>query len=146
MFHARAAVREARRRYGVEAKHLPFCLRAASPPEAVGPAARAAARERLGVAPDTVLVVTLGFTHETKAPEDVLWALEVLRAWGVPARLLYVGAAMMDFTPLRAPRGRAGPRGARGFRRRLRQRGVITATPCSRPTWRSSCAPSAPAA
>ena len=101
MFHARAAVREVRRRYGVEAKHLPFCLARSFAAEAVGPAARDAARERLGVGPDTVLIVTLGFTHETKAPEDVLWALEVLRAWGVPARLLYVGAAMMDFTPLR---------------------------------------------
>lgn len=101
IFHARAAVREVRRRHGAEAKHLPFCLRRTFDAEALRPQARAAARERLGVSPETVLLATFGFTHPTKAPEDVLWALETLRAWGVPARLHFVGAALMDFTPLR---------------------------------------------
>jgi len=101
VFHARAAVREARRRYGVEAKHLPFCLQRTFGAVEVQPEARAAARERVGVAPGTVLVATFGFTHETKAPEDVLWAFELLRAWGVPARLHFVGQTLMDVTPLR---------------------------------------------
>ncbi len=101
MFHARATVREVRRRYGVEARHLPFCLYRPWNAEALGPAARAAARERLGLAPGTVLLATLGFTAPPKAPEDVLWALEQLRIWGVPARLHYVGQALMDLTPLR---------------------------------------------
>ena len=101
MFHARATVREVRRRYGVEARHLPFCLYRPWTAEALGPAARAAARERLGLTPGTVLLATLGFTGPPKAPEDVLWALEQLRAWGVPARLHYVGQALMDLTPLR---------------------------------------------
>ena len=48
-----------------------------------------------------MLLASFGFTAPSKAPEDVLWALEQLRAWGVPARLHFVGAAMMDFTPMR---------------------------------------------
>lgn len=101
MFHARATVSAVRRRYGVEARHLPFCLYRPWAAEALTPAARVAARERLGVAPGTVLVATLGFTSPTKAPEDVLWTLEQLRAWGVPAQLHFVGKANMDLTPLR---------------------------------------------
>jgi glycosyltransferase involved in cell wall biosynthesis len=101
MVHARATVREVRDRYGVEARYLPFCLYRPWSTEMLGTKARAAARERLGVPPGTVLLATFGFTSPPKAPEDALWALEQLRAWGVPARLHYVGQALMDLTPLR---------------------------------------------
>jgi glycosyltransferase involved in cell wall biosynthesis len=99
--HARATEAEVARRHGTVAKRLPFALLRGFHPDELRPAARAAARARLGLAPGDVLVATLGFTHPTKAPEDVLWTLDQLRAWGVPARLLYVGEAMMDFTGMR---------------------------------------------
>lgn len=101
LVHTRATVREVRKRYAVEARHLPFCLQRSFTPESVQPASRAAARARLGIPDGQILVATLGFTAPTKAPEEILWAFEQLRAWGVPARLHYVGQAFMDLTPLR---------------------------------------------
>ena len=101
MFHTRATVREVRRRYGIEARHLPFCLQRSFAPEALQPEHRAAARARLNLNDGDILIATLGFTAPTKAPEDVLWALEQLHAWGIRARLHYVGQAFMDLTPLR---------------------------------------------
>ena len=56
-----------------------------------GPVDRLAVRSRLGVAPDTVLLAHLGFLTPEKGLVDVLGALAVARAIGVPARLLMVG-------------------------------------------------------
>jgi glycosyltransferase involved in cell wall biosynthesis len=53
-----------------------------------GPVDRSAVRQRLGIAPDTVLLAHLGFLTPEKGLVDVLGALAAARAVGVPARLL----------------------------------------------------------
>lgn len=57
----------------------------------LAPEARAAARARLGLAPGDIAIVTLGLVDASKAPDECLWALDLLRGWGVPARLSFVG-------------------------------------------------------
>ena len=81
-----------RAHYGVEATFLPFSIYRGWRPEQLAPAARAGARERLGVEPGEVLLVSFGHVHASKAPEECVWALAMLRDWGVPARLAFAGA------------------------------------------------------
>lgn len=101
MLHSRASVDEVRRRHGCTAVHLPFCLYHPIPEAGLAPPARAAARARIGVAADEVVLATFGWLHASKAPADCIWALDMLRAWGVPARLHFVGGHLMDTAPLR---------------------------------------------
>ena len=96
--HSAASARAVMRRYGQPAVHLPFCQQRVLPEAQLGPAARARARLRLGIAPGAVVVATFGSIHPTKAPFDCLWALEVLQSWGIPAQLHFVGAPGMDMT------------------------------------------------
>ena len=56
-----------------------------------GPVDRPAVRQRLGLAPDTVLLAHLGFLTPEKGLVDVLGAVAAARAIGLPARLLMVG-------------------------------------------------------
>ena len=100
--HSPATAAELLRRHGTRAIHLPFSLYRSIPEAAFGPAARTRARDRLGLKPDEILVATFGWVHPTKAPFDSIWALEVLRSWGIPARLRFVGAPAMDMAPLHA--------------------------------------------
>lgn len=102
LMHAPASVQEARRRYGIEAVHLPFSLYRTLPEAELTPRARDRARARLELRPNEVLVATFGGVHQTKAPVESVWALEMLRGWGIPARLRFVGVSMMDLVPLRA--------------------------------------------
>ena len=52
---------------------------------------RADLRERLGIAPDELLLMHLGFLTREKGLDDILGAMAVLRDLGVPARLVLVG-------------------------------------------------------
>lgn len=96
MFHSRAAAAEVQRLHGRPAQHLPFGLYRRLPDEAFAPAERVAARARLGVPPGAVVIATFGYIHPTKAPLDCLWALDMLRAWNIDARLHFVGGSLMD--------------------------------------------------
>ena len=98
--HAAATAGEIARRHGRTALHLPFCQQRDWAPDALGPAARAAARARIAVDAEIVLA-TFGFIHPTKFPLDLLWALELLRSWGIAARLHFVGDWGMDPAPVR---------------------------------------------
>ena len=78
--------------YGIKAEYIPFSIYRPWSASQLTPAARAAARERLGMEPGQVVIATFGFVQDTKAPEECVWALSLLRSWGVPARLDFVGA------------------------------------------------------
>ncbi len=96
ILHSRAGADAIAARTGVATRHLPFCLRRSWAAEALTPAARVRARDRLarfGAAPGTVVIATFGAVHADRAPEDCVWALHLLREWGVPARLHFVGNA-----------------------------------------------------
>ena len=100
LLHSRMSVEEVRRRYGHAATHLPFSLYRTFPEAALGSKGRSDARGRLGIGAGQVLLATFGYVHPSKAPTDCVWALELLRGWGIDARLHFVGAAIMALEPL----------------------------------------------
>ena len=83
-------------RYGIAPTYLPFSIYRLWAPEELAPARRAAARARLGLEPREVAIASFGAVHRNKAPEECVWALEILRGWGIPASLHFVGAFVDD--------------------------------------------------
>ena len=100
MMHSPAAIAEVGRRYGTAAVHLPFSVYRGIDEAALTPSARAESRHRLGVPDGDVLLASFGYVHPTKAPIDCIWALSLLRSWGVPAQLHFVGGPLMPTEPL----------------------------------------------
>lgn len=92
MVHSRGIQALLARHYGVQARYLPFCCYRHFTEEELSPASRQAARQRLGIPADQVVIISLGMVHPTKAPPECLWALEHLHAWGLPAHLYFVGS------------------------------------------------------
>ncbi|MCB1496975.1 MAG: glycosyltransferase [Bauldia sp.] len=91
LVHSGSSARLIAATYGVEPVVLPFAAHRHLSPAELTPAARRAARERIGVAEDVVLVASLGSVHPTKAPQDCVRALGLLRDRGIPACLHFVG-------------------------------------------------------
>lgn len=48
-------------------------------------------REHFEITPDSFLVATFGFVAPDKAPDELIWAIKLLRDWGVPAKLIFCG-------------------------------------------------------
>jgi glycosyltransferase involved in cell wall biosynthesis len=89
MVHSPPTARLIRERYNVDAALLPFCIY--RPWNQPAPVEREAARRRLGLPDGQVVIATFGAVHRTKAPADCIWALEILRGWGIDATLHFVG-------------------------------------------------------
>ncbi len=83
-------------RYGVEVKALPFPVQRALPDDEVSEQGRATARRALGLADDAIHIATFGHVHADRAPEDLIWATEMLVAWGFNARLDFIGPVEPD--------------------------------------------------
>ena len=98
--HSKGTARLVKERFGVNAVHLPFSIYREWPASHLDPASRAAARQRLNIPPDEIAIVTLGFVYKGKAPDDCIWALEMLRGWGIAAKLYFVGAINDDLSRL----------------------------------------------
>jgi glycosyltransferase involved in cell wall biosynthesis len=90
--HSPVTAQLVKERHGVAAAHVPFCIYRPWAPAELMPHARAAARARLGLGPQEIAIATFGFVDKVKAPEECVWALDILRGWGLPARLHFVGA------------------------------------------------------
>jgi len=91
--HSRVTARLVQERYGGAPIVLPFSIYREMPSDARTPAARRRARAALGIAEDEVVIVTFGFVHSTKAPNECIWALDMLRSWGIAATLHFVGTS-----------------------------------------------------
>jgi glycosyltransferase involved in cell wall biosynthesis len=89
--HSPVTAHEVRRRHGVCTKYVPFAVHRPFSAADLATEARASARARLGLAKDEVAIATFGYLHSTKAPEECIWALYLLRVWGVAATLHFVG-------------------------------------------------------
>ena len=89
--HSLVTARQFRDRYATSPAYLPFSIYRPWTEDELTLACRAAARQRLGIPTGEVAVATFGFVHGTKAPEECVWALELLRGWGIPASLHFVG-------------------------------------------------------
>lgn len=94
ILHSAVTARLFRERYGIEPALLPFSIYRPWRPEQL--ADRNAARNRLGLPAGEIVIATFGFVHQTKAPEECIWALELLRGWGIPASLHFVGDTSED--------------------------------------------------
>ncbi len=79
-------------RYGIAPEYLPFSIYRPWLAEELTPASRVHARARLGVRPDEVIIVTFGFVGTSKAPRECIWAIDVLRGWGIPASMHFAGS------------------------------------------------------
>jgi glycosyltransferase involved in cell wall biosynthesis len=91
MVHSRGTARLVRERFGVDPVYLPFSVYRGWQDDELTPVARMAARARLGIPQDEIAIITTGYVAWPKAPLECIWALDMLRAWGVPARLYFVG-------------------------------------------------------
>lgn len=79
------------RQYGVSAQVTTFCPNMSFDETELTAQNRAAARARLGIEPGVFLISTFGYVAPVKAPEICVIATELLRAWGIPAELHFVG-------------------------------------------------------
>ncbi len=101
VLHSPPVAQVVKQRFDITPVSLPFSFQRSWTPEELLPAECNAARRRLGVEDDEILLATFGFIFETKGPEECIWALDTLRGWNIPARLVFVGASLIeDLTPL----------------------------------------------
>jgi glycosyltransferase involved in cell wall biosynthesis len=92
--HSRGIQAQVQKQYGCRAEYLPFCSYRQFDREELTAAHRREVRARLGVPPDRILILTLGFVcPRTKAPAETVWALELLRDWGLPIEFYFVGSS-----------------------------------------------------
>lgn len=85
-----------RDRLGIGSVHLPFSVYRTFPEADLTPARRHAARARLGIPENEIVLATFGFVDQMKAPADCVWALEILRGWGLNASLHFPGLYVAD--------------------------------------------------
>jgi len=90
--HSPVTAREVRDRHNITPAYLPFSICRRWAKGELSLASRSAARARLGLSPHEIVIATFGFVQRDKAPEECVWALEILRNWGVPASLHFVGS------------------------------------------------------
>jgi glycosyltransferase involved in cell wall biosynthesis len=100
-FHATRSIKLVRDHYNVDAVRLPFCVYRGWEADQLTPRHRSDARRRLGLSDAEIALVSFGHLHYTKAPEDCIWSMEILRSWGIPATLAFAGGVHMDVAPLR---------------------------------------------
>ena len=78
-------------RYGIRPDYVPFSIYRPWSPHELNLTAREAARARLGLRRGEIAIASFGFVQASKAPEECIWALDLLRGWGLPASLHFVG-------------------------------------------------------
>lgn len=96
LVHSATTAIEIERMYGVAPRLLPFAQYRAPVYERLGRAKREKTRKAMGIEPGRVLIVTFGIVSPDKAPSELIWALHMLRKWGVDAELVFCGLANPD--------------------------------------------------
>ena len=93
MVHSRITQQLVKNQYGHEPTYLPFALYRNFRISELNAAVRRQIRERLRLTNSDVLLVSFGSVGLDRAPQEMIWTVEVLRQWGVNARLHFVGKA-----------------------------------------------------
>lgn len=75
----------------IKAVTLPFSPYRVLPDEALSHLARRQARQSLMIPEGDIIIATFGNVNSDRAIEDCLWAVEMLRGWGIQARLACIG-------------------------------------------------------
>lgn len=91
MVHSPITAVHIKERYNIQSTLLPFVPYRTFTRKSVSASARATMREKLGISNDQLIVATFGLVDPVKATGECLWALEMLRAWKMPAHLIFVG-------------------------------------------------------
>ena len=79
--------------YGRPSTVLPFAPYRRFADAELSPEAREQVRAQLGLPKETLVIATFGNVALDRAPFELIWSVEQLRAWGFDARLTFVGEA-----------------------------------------------------
>ncbi len=101
IFHSRKTAELVRARFGTPAATIPFAVYRELPEAALTAAARALARQRLGMAADEIHIASFGFVGGAKGMAGGLAAVAALNRLGIHAVLHWVGAAAEELAPWR---------------------------------------------
>jgi glycosyltransferase involved in cell wall biosynthesis len=96
LVHSATTATEIERLYGAAPRLLPFAQYRSPVYERLGKTYRDKTREAMGIEPGRILIVTFGIVSPDKAPSELIWALYMLRKWGVDAELVFCGLANPD--------------------------------------------------
>jgi glycosyltransferase involved in cell wall biosynthesis len=89
--HSSSTAKLVEGRHGGVVRHLPFCIQRQPSSIELTKAGRLAARARLGIAENEIVIATFGHVNASKAPRECVWALDMLRGWGFHSTLHFVG-------------------------------------------------------
>ncbi len=89
--HSSRTAQIVRERFAVSPTVLPFAIYRQWRENDLSLYCKTKARRDLGIAPFELAIISLGYVHNSKAPMECIAALELVRSWGVPARLYFVG-------------------------------------------------------
>jgi glycosyltransferase involved in cell wall biosynthesis len=115
LLHSSRTAQIVRERFAVEPHVLPFAIYRQWTDANFEPDRQRQARDRLGIGPSEVAIISLGFVQNSKAPRECIAALEMLRSWGVPAKLYFVGEVGRDLKDLQKFCREAGVRDCVSF-------------------------------
>lgn len=90
--HSRGIQAHIAHQYKFQTEYLPFCCYRHIADNELTDEPRTAARARIGVPSDRVLIISLGMLTRVKGIPECIYATEQLRSWGVPAELHLVGS------------------------------------------------------
>ena len=99
--HSRRTAQIVRERFEVKPNVLPFAIYRNWTEADFSVERQRLARDRLGIGQNEVAIISLGFVQNSKAPRECICALEMLRSWGIPAKLYFVGEVGRDLEDLR---------------------------------------------
>lgn len=93
LVHSRPLQQLVRSRYGVDPYLVPFVPARSFSASELAEESRLRVRSRLGLAPGSFVISTFGHIEPFKNPTTCIVAVELLRAWGIPAECWFVGKA-----------------------------------------------------
>jgi glycosyltransferase involved in cell wall biosynthesis len=96
--HSPPTAERIRTLYGVEPVSLPFAVYNKLPAEELSPANRERVRTKLGFISSDILICTFGWVTADKGWSALLWAITVLRDWGLRCKLVFCGSVSPDVT------------------------------------------------
>ncbi|MBB3143621.1 glycosyltransferase involved in cell wall biosynthesis [Phyllobacterium trifolii] len=89
--HSKVTTALVNERLNAGAIHLPFSIYRPWTYDPVDLTIKNNARKRLGMEDGEFAIATFGYIHSNKAIEEIIWAVDLLRSWNVPAKLYCVG-------------------------------------------------------
>ncbi|WP_095198611.1 glycosyltransferase [Mesorhizobium carmichaelinearum] len=99
--HSRVTARIVQERFSKTAVYLPFSIYRQWENDPTDQRLKSAARQSLGIAAKEFAIVSLGFVHSTKAVEECIWAVDLVRSWNIPVKLYFVGELAGDEGPFK---------------------------------------------